>query len=309
MAVRLTTPMTPTPEALDGVITAELAGWPASAAAGVVARPSPTGKPEVVTASGAVDEPFAWASVTKLLVSVACMIAVEEGTVSLQDPVGPPGSTLSHLLAHASGLPFEGTRPVAPPARRRVYSNTGIELAAAHVEAAAGMPFGEYLSAGVLQPLGMDKTVLDGSPAHGASGRLGDLLALAGELLAPSLVSAETWHVTTSVAWPGLAGVLPGFGRQNPCDWGLGPEIRSHKSPHWTGSANSPETFGHFGQSGSFLWVDPVAGLAVAGLSSAPFEQWSKEAWPALSDAVLAAYGHQPARPGEGTEALPPQSG
>ena len=63
-------------------------------------------------------------------------------------------------------------------------------MAAAHVESAAGMPFGEYLSAGVLQPLGMDKTVLDGSPAHGAAGRLVDLLALAGELLAPSLVSA-----------------------------------------------------------------------------------------------------------------------
>jgi CubicO group peptidase (beta-lactamase class C family) len=240
---------------------------------------------------------------------MASLIAVEEGTVSLQDPVGPPGSTLSHLLAHASGLPFEGDRPIAPPARRRVYSNTGIELAAAHLEAVAGMPFSDYLSAGVLQPLGMDRAVLEGSPAHGASGRLGDLLALAGELLAPSLISPETWHAATSVAWPGLAGVLPGFGRQNPCDWGLGPEIRGHKSPHWTGNANSPQTFGHFGQSGSFLWVDPVAGIAVAGLSSAPFEQWSKEAWPALSDAVLAAYGRQSAPPVEETDALPPRSG
>jgi CubicO group peptidase (beta-lactamase class C family) len=213
------------------------------------------------------------------------------------------------VLAHASGLPFEGDRPIAPPALRRIYSNTGIELAAAHLEAAAGMPFGEYLSAGVLQPLHMDRTVLDGSPAHGASGPLADLLALAGELLAQSLISAETLHVTTSVAWPGLAGVVPGFGRQNPCDWGLGPEIRGHKSPHWTGKANSPQTFGHFGQSGSFLWVDPVAGLAVAGLCSAPFEQWSKTAWPALSDAVLAAHGHQPARPGQETETLPPRSG
>jgi CubicO group peptidase (beta-lactamase class C family) len=221
------------------------------------------------------------------------MVAVEEGIVSLQDPVGPPGSTLSHVLAHASGLPFEGDRPVAPPAQRRVYSNRGIELAAAHLENAAGMPFAEYLSAGVLEPLSMGKTVLHGSPAHGARGPLSDLLALAGELLAPNLVSPATLRTTTSVAWPGLAGVLPGFGRQDPCDWGLGPEIRGHKTPHWTGDTNSPETFGHFGQSGSFLWVDPVAGLALAGLSSTDFGPWAKDAWPALSDAVLAAYGRR----------------
>jgi CubicO group peptidase (beta-lactamase class C family) len=271
----------------------ELAAWPEGAAAGVLARLSPAEGTELLAAAGAADEAFEWASVSKLLVSVASMVAVEEGIVSLEDPAGPPGSTLSHLLAHASGLPFSGDRPVAAPARRRVYSNTGIELAAAHLEKAAGMPFVEYLNMGVLEPLGMRKTVLQGSPAHGASGPLGDLLALAGELLAPTLVSLETVRAATSVAWPGLAGVLPGFGRQDPCDWGLGPEIRSHKTPHWTGSANSPQTFGHFGQSGSFLWVDPVANIAVAGLSSTPFGPWAKQKWPAFSDAVLAACGRQ----------------
>jgi CubicO group peptidase (beta-lactamase class C family) len=124
-------------------------------------------------------------------------------------------------------------------------------------------------------------------------------VALAGELLAPTLVSPGTLQKATSVAWPGLAGVLPGFGRQDPCDWGLGPEIRDHKAPHWTGSANSPQTFGHFGQTGSFLWVDPTAELAVAGLSSMAFGPWAKHAWPALSDAVLAAFGRGPDAPGE----------
>ncbi len=93
------------------------------------------------------------------------------------------------------------------------------------------------------------------------------------------------------MAWAGLDGVLPGFGRQGPCDWGLGPEIRGHKSPHWTGARNSPATFGHFGQSGSFLWVDPHAGLALAGLSGTSFGPWAKAAWPPLSDAVLRAAG------------------
>ena len=44
---------------------------------------------------------------------------------------------------------------------------------------------------------------------------------------------------------------------QRPNDWGLGFEISDDKSPHWTGSANSGRTYGHFGQSGTFIWVDP----------------------------------------------------
>jgi CubicO group peptidase (beta-lactamase class C family) len=85
--------------------------------------------------------------------------------------------------------------------------------------------------------------------------------------------------------------VLPGFGRQDPNDWGLGVEIRDHKHPHWTGRRNSPQTYGHFGQSGSFLWVDPVRGLAACCLGERPFGLWAAEDWPVLSDAVIAAYG------------------
>ena len=218
---------------------------------------------EVVATTGPLGERFEWASVTKLLVCLASLVALEEGSVTLDDAAGPPGSTLAHLLAHASGLPFQGDQPIARPATNRIYSNTGIEIAAAHLEACTGMSFGDYLSAGVLEPLGMSSTLLKGSPAHGASGPLEDLLLLASEMLAPSLVSPETMQLAATVAWPGLSGVLPGFGRQAPCDWGLGPEIRGHKTPHWTGQSNSPATFGHFGQSGSLLWVDPAADLAL----------------------------------------------
>ena len=108
------------------------------------------------------------------------------------------------------------------------------------------------------------------------------------ELLAPTLVAPETLAEATEVAFPGLAGVLPGFGRMDPNDWGLGFELRDEKRPHWTGERNSPRTFGHFGQSGSFLWVDPLAGVACACLSDRDFGDWAKEAWPRLSDAVLA---------------------
>src|SRR6266511_4005606 len=90
------------------------------------------------------------------------------------------------------------------------------------------------------------------------------------------------------VAFSGLAGVLPDFGRFEPNDWGLGFELRDAKEPHWTGGGNSPRTFGHFGGSGTFLWVDPEAGLALACLTGRNFGEWAKETWPRLSDAVLA---------------------
>ena len=95
----------------------------------------------------------------------------------------------------------------------------------------------------------------------------------------------------TRTAFPGLSGVLPGFGHQDPNDWGLGFEIRDEKKPHWTGSRNSPGTFGHFGRSGSFLWVDHEAALACACLSDREFGPWAASAWPTLSDDVLAAFG------------------
>jgi CubicO group peptidase (beta-lactamase class C family) len=149
------------------------------------------------------------------------------------------------------------------------------------------MPFGEYLSAAVLEPLSLHGR-LRGSPASGFVGPLTDLLALGRELLAPTLVAPETLAEATTVQFPGLVGVLPGFGRADPNDWGLTFELRDEKSPHWTGTRNSPRTFGHFGASGTFLWVDPDARIALACLTDKAFGDWAKEAWPALGDAVLA---------------------
>jgi CubicO group peptidase (beta-lactamase class C family) len=95
----------------------------------------------------------------------------------------------------------------------------------------------------------------------------------------------------TSVAFPEVNGVLPGYGMQKPNDWGLGFELRDHKSPHWTGKNSSPATFGHFGQSGTFLWVDPAAKLACVALTDRDFGPWAVEAWTPFADAVLAEFG------------------
>lgn len=237
---------------------------------------------------GHVDRPHPWASVTKVVTALAVLEAAADGEVSLDDAVGPPGATLRHLLAHASGLPFEGTGLVAAVGARRTYSNAGYELAAAHVAAATGRPFADDVRDRVLAPLGMTGTELTGSPAHGAIGPLADLARLAAELLAPRVLQPEVVAQASTVAYPGLDGVLPGYGRQSPNDWGLGCEIRGTKDPHWTAAANSPPTFGHFGQSGSFLWVDPDAGVACASLADTPFGPWAVAAWPRLSAAVLA---------------------
>ena len=273
----------PDPAAVADILARAAAAWPAEAAIAVT-TPDAT-----IASAGAVERSRPWASVTKLLTTMATLVAVEEGTVGLDGPAGPPGATVRHLLAHASGLSPEGDRVLAPPGTRRIYSNGAFEIIGATLEAAADMPWTDYVAAGVLGPLGMHATRLAGSPAAGAEGPLSDLLRLARELQSPTVLSPETMRLATDVAFPHIDGVLPGFGPQHPNDWGLGFERRGAKRPHWTGEANSPETFGHFGQSGSFLWVDPVAGVACAGLADRPFGPWAAEAWPALADAVLAA--------------------
>jgi CubicO group peptidase (beta-lactamase class C family) len=242
----------------------------------------------MVAEHGASEQVFRWASVTKLLTASAALVAAEEGIVDFEEAAGPAGATVRHLLAHASGLPFDGEEPIARPGERRIYSNTGFELLGALVAERAQMPFAEYLREAILQPLGMAGTELDGSPASRVSGPLADLLRFARELLAPSFVAPETFAEATTVVFPGLDGVLPGVGRQEPLDWGLGFELKDGKTPHWTGARNSPRTFGHFGGAGTFLWVDPDAEVALACLTDREFGDWALEAWPALADAVLA---------------------
>jgi CubicO group peptidase (beta-lactamase class C family) len=237
-------------------------------------------------AHGPRDHVFRWASVTKLVTALATLVAAEEGVVDLDEPAGPEGSTVRHLLAHASGLPFEPGAATQRPERRRVYSNVGFDTLAEHVSARAVMPFADYMAAGVLEPLGMNAE-LRGSAASELHGSLDDLLLFARELQKPTLIAPETLAEATIVQFPGLLGVVPDLGRFDPNDWGLGFELRDEKSPHWTGTRNSPRTFGHFGGSGTFLWVDPEVDLALGVLTDLEFGPWAKEAWPRLSDDVL----------------------
>lgn len=261
--------------------------WPVqNVATAVVAE-----KGDVVGGHGDLSRVFPLASVTKLITAYAALVALTEGAAELDDPAGPPGATIRHLLAHASGVAFDSDIVVAQPGKRRIYSNAGFEILANTLAERSGIPFAEYMTEGVLSPLGMVSTRLVGSPASGIESTVADLARFSAELQRPTLVDPTTMAEASRVVFPGLRGVLPGFGRQDPNDWGLGFEIRDRKIPHWTGSASSPETFGHFGQSGTFLWVDPRARAACVVLTDRGFGPWAIDAWPPFTDAVLAEIG------------------
>lgn len=265
-----------------------ISDWPVDAAAAAVVGPS-----GVLAEFGDQSRRFALASVTKLLVARAAHIAVEEGVVELDSAAGPPGSTVRHLLAHASGLSMRSDERINEPGERRVYSNYGFQVLAEAVQDKSGIEFGRYLHEALFAPLSMADTRLDGgadAAGYGAMSTVADLVRFAGDLLRPVTVAGETHAEATSVQFPGLDGVLPGFGVQRPNCWGLGFEIKHGKSPHWTGSQNSPGTYGHFGQTGTFLWVDPAADLALVVLTDRDFDKWARERWPDLSDTVLAEF-------------------
>jgi CubicO group peptidase (beta-lactamase class C family) len=262
--------------------------WPVSVAAAAIVDAS-----GVRAIRGQVDTPLPLASVTKPLAVLAMLVAVEEGALDFDDPADEsllPGATFRHLLAHASGIAPERPLRSFAPGRRRVYSNVGIELAGSLTSIAVEMPFTDYFRQALVEPLALQATTLEGSPARDAVASVADLARVMLEVFAPSrLLHPSTIADATSVQYPGLRGVLPGFGSQNPNDWGLGFEIRGSKEPHWTGTTNSPATFGHFGQSGTMFWIDPVAQLGLVALTDRSFGPWAADAWPRLSDAVLAA--------------------
>jgi CubicO group peptidase (beta-lactamase class C family) len=116
---------------------------------------------------------FALASLTKPVVALAALVAVEEGVLEMDAPAcdllpaladGERRSiTLRHLLSHAAGLPesARGTPPAEvplayPPGTRRAYSNEGYHLVGLLIEAATEMRFQQYITDAVLAPLGLD---------------------------------------------------------------------------------------------------------------------------------------------------------
>lgn len=229
---------------------------------------------------------FELASVTKLLATYGVLIACEEEVFTLDSPCGP--ATVRHLLSHAAGVGFKQGDATREPEQRRIYSSYGFELLAQEVFERSGIRFEDYLREAVFEPLGMADTTLWGSAGHEARSTVNDLVAFARELVDPTLVHPNTLAEAFRVQFPHLDGVVPGYGMQKPCPWGLGFEVKGQKQPHWTGDTMPASTVGHFGQSGTFFWLVPERGVAAVMLSDQPFGAWAKPLWAQTNDELWA---------------------
>jgi CubicO group peptidase (beta-lactamase class C family) len=273
------------PDSSLSSILASIDEWPVPHAAAAVVHHE-----TVVATHGEIDRVFRLASISKVITAWTCLIAVEEGSVSLDDAVGPPGSTLRHCLAHAAGYGFDTSSPIMGVGKRRIYSNTGIETAAKHVAERTGLMFADYMNEAIFEPLAMHDTSLKASPAYAVFSTIHDMTLFMEELMSPTLISHATAQDAITVQYPELGGVIPGLGSYKPNPWGLGIEIRDGKQPHWTGTLNSPQTFGHFGGSGTMMWIDPKINTGLIALTDLDFDKWPSEAltaWSSLSDAVI----------------------
>lgn len=230
--------------------------------------------------TGPVGAQRSWASVSKTIAGIQFAQEWEKNHDVGQSPAGPEGSTLAHLLSHSSGLGFEEDAPRSAVGTRRVYSNIGIDQAVATMSRVD--PSGDW-AAKIFSPLNI-VAHLAGRPSSGVVGTCQDLAVLAGEWLLPSLMSSAARAEVTKVFLPELSGVVPGYGRFDPCPWGLGVEIRGQKE-HWMGDWPA-ESFGHFGQSGSLLLANLDEGIAVVATSSVDFGPWAKDYWPQLISAI-----------------------
>ena len=260
-------------------------GFPHNALVGV------TGPEQTLAVQGDPHSVLPLASVSKPISAWGVLIAVERGLVDLDEPAGPEGSTLLNLLDHTSGLPFEGDQTQAAPGTRRIYSNAGFDALGAHVAEAVGMPFADWVTHEVTVPLGMQDIVVTGRPSAGYRASIDDLLKFAREVLRPALNPVELRDLALMVSRSGLRGVVPGYGSFDDNQWGLGFELKGAKSPHWLSDTLAPETAGHFGGQGSFLFIDRSRDLGAAFLSGVAFGDEHKRIWPPLTEEIVTRYG------------------
>ncbi|MBP3088040.1 class C beta-lactamase-related serine hydrolase [Corynebacterium sp. sy017] len=246
----------------------------------------------LVATAGDIHRVFELASVTKLLCAYGFLIAISEGVVELDTPCGPTDATVKHLLAHAAGVGFSQDDPIKKPEQRRIYSSYGFELLSAAVERETDIPFPEYLHEAVFAPLGMHNSLLHGSAGHGARSSVYDLTLFAREVLFPQLLDDQTVAQACHTTFPGLAGIVPGYGMYKPCDWGLGFEIKGAKNPHWTGQSMPSDVVGHFGQSGTYMWLHRPSKRAMIALTDRAFGPWAKEVWGQTNDHIWQELTH-----------------
>jgi beta-lactamase class C len=211
-----------------------------------------------------------------------------------------------------------------PPHTRVQYGNVGYGLLALVVERRTGQPFAGALDQLVLTPLGVE-AYLGAELPRDAVKLAGVRGEYAGTVLEP--FNSAFW-CSLALPWAGLLttaesalallrafnGIPAGFlspaalaeaatnqtgdlggGSVEPlvwprCPWGLGPELRGAKTPHWSPVNASPASFGHAGASGCVVWYDPPTDTAFAILGTRTAENgWLLRGGAAIGAAILGA--------------------
>jgi len=232
--------------------------------------------------------------------------------------------SLERMLDIMCGVPLQDA-----PGELLRYSNVGPAIAARMAEYATGQPFHAILRDEVLVPWGLndlhstiDATLGDrvaivqdpsaeGTPTEGYNsaywrslgipwggyyGTARDVVRFAASFLPGEAIPLDREladEMVTDQAHGVPGGVFSAGIRWETAFWGLGWEVKGTKPRHWTGRLTAPETFCHWGQSGTLLWADPTRDLAVAILGNRTVlkKAWplSPPRWADLSDAIVTA--------------------
>jgi CubicO group peptidase (beta-lactamase class C family) len=255
-------------------------GWPGAPA--VVLLSLKDGQVRRIAEAGDLDDVRAWASISKMVVSLAFGVESDWELHRYDMPLGPTGSTLANLLSHSSGLGLEEGDPIVGVGTQRIYSNYGFDLAVSSI--LEDNTAENWLQQRVFRPFGMSSTKLIDRPSSGVVGSTNDLAKLAVAWLRPdAIIKGTRDHVIKPYA-PQLDGFVPGFGKFAPCPWGLGPEIQGDKH-HWMGDWPSA-SFGHFGQSGALILLNADEQIGLVATSTEPFAGWATKLWPTWTSAM-----------------------
>ena len=230
--------------------------------------------------------------------------------------------SLEHMLDVMCGVPLQEI-----PGTVLRYSNVGPAVAARAAERVSGKSFHELLNDEVLAPRGLKSVIAqpsdalnarialvedpssEGTPVEGYNseywrqlgipwggyyGTARDVARFAGSFI-PGYVEHLNANLAAEMITDQVHGVSGGVDsagvRWDPGFWGLGWEVKGSKQNHWTGTLTSPETFCHWGQSGTLVWGDPTRDLvlAVFGNRTVLKRPWplSPPRWSRLSDAIV----------------------
>lgn len=128
-----------------------------------------------------------------------------------------------------------------------------------------------------------------------AAGALALLDAFAGDPAA--FLSSGVLRAATRNQVGKRGGGVFGFLEWSSCPWGLGPEMRGAKAPHWAPLQAHPKSFGHTGDSGCLVWMDRNAGLAWVMLATRAFADWMLDPELPLYGALYGPNGTEPGGP------------